>query len=99
MTDLFNMFHYLDKTRSGTVTSCEFEGAMLELGVTTDQAARVFTALDVDGDGVLSLEDWTHERVQPLSKFIAFRMIRRQMVGDNPLTAKRPPTSVCAIPL
>jgi hypothetical protein len=91
------MFHYMDKTKSGAVTRSEFEGAMLELGVPTDQAARAFTALDVDGDGVMSLEDWTHERVQPLSKFIAFRMIRRQMVGGNPLTAKRPPSSVCAV--
>jgi hypothetical protein len=94
MTDLFNMFNQLDKTKSGTVTRCEFEGAMLELGVPGDQAARAFVALDADEDGVLSLEDWTNERVQHLSKYIALRMIRRQVTGNNPLTAKRPPSSV-----
>ena len=88
------MFYHLDVSRAGAVTRCEFEAAMLELGVAAEQAARVFDALDVDGDGVLSLDDWTHERVQGLARHISLRMIRRQLVGSNPLTAKRPPSSV-----
>ena len=67
---------------------------MLDLGYSPEQAGKLFAILDCDNDGVLSLDDWTNKNVEGLSHLLASKMIRRELVGNNPLLAKRPPSSV-----
>lgn len=94
MTDVLNIFHELDVTSRGTVAAVDFEAAMVGLGYTAEQAAKIFGVLDVDGDGVLSLADWTNEAVITLARLLSYKMIRATLVGKSLLSARRPPTSV-----
>jgi hypothetical protein len=58
------------------------------------QAAKLFAILDVDGNGAITLADWTNAKTEGLALLLTFKMIRRELVGNDPLAAKRPPSSV-----
>lgn len=96
MTDLLNVFYRLDVAASGAVTRADFEAALVELGYTPPQAGTLFDSLDADGDGVLSMDDWTADASSALARLLAFRIIRRDVVGRDPRTTRRPPSSVRA---
>ena len=59
MTDLMNVFYELDVDHTGVVCLADFERLMLQLSFGPDAALRLFQRLDTDGDGALSLSDWT----------------------------------------
>lgn len=94
MTDLMNVFYELDADRLGVVCLADFERLMLQLSFGPDAALRLFQRLDTDGDGALSLSDWTSEHSKTLAEMLCFRIIRQRLVGRNPIKAQMPTPSV-----
>jgi hypothetical protein len=94
MTDLMNIFYELDVERTGVVCLADFERLMLQLSFGPDAALRLFQRLDTDGDGALSLSDWTSENSKSLAEMLCFRIIRQRLVGRNPVKAQMPTPSV-----
>lgn len=94
MTDLLSVFAELDAARTGAVPLADFEAAMLRAGVPPEAAARLFAAVDADGDGVLTFADWSSECVRRVAQALTYRLIRQRLVGNNPVKAQRPPSSV-----
>lgn len=94
MTDLMNVFYELDVERTGVVCLADFERLMLQLSFGPDVALRLFQRLDTDGDGALSLLDWTSENSKNLAEMLCFRVIRQRLVGRNPVKAQMPTPSV-----
>lgn len=98
MTDLLSVFAELDPARTGAVPLADFETAMLRVGVSPEAAARLFAAVDADGDGVLTFADWSSEHARRVAQALTYRLIRQRLVGNNPVKAQRPPSSVCRPP-
>jgi hypothetical protein len=96
MTDLMNVFYELDVERTGVVCLADFERLMLQLSFGPDAALRLFQRLDTDGDGALSLSDWTSETSKSLAEMLCFRIIRQSLVGRNPVRAQMPTPTVCS---
>ena len=94
MTDLMNVFYELDVDHTGVVCLADFERLMLQLSFGPDAALRLFQRLDTDGDGALSLSDWTSEDSKTLAEMLCFRIIRQRIVGRNPVKAQMPTPSV-----
>lgn len=94
MTDLLNVFAELDAARTGAVPLADFEAAMLRIGFAPEPAARLFAALDADGDGVLTFADWSSEHARRVAHALTARLIRQRLVGSDPVRAQRPPSSV-----
>ena len=53
------LFVKIDKDRSGTIDANELLKHLLEAGVDTDEISRTFAAIDTDGDGAITREEWT----------------------------------------
>ena len=103
-TDLLTVFSELDAACTGAVPLADFEAAMLRLGYTPEAAARLFAALDTNRDGVLTFADWSSEPARHVAHALAHRLIRQRLVGNDPVRAQRPPSSVrppppCSFPL
>jgi hypothetical protein len=94
LTDLLNVFDSIDVSRSGAVALADFEAAMMNLNYGPALAARIFRALDADGDGVLTMADWTSDESKAVALLITARLLRHALTGRNPLKAQRPPSSV-----
>lgn len=94
MTDLLNVFAELDAARTGAVPLADFEAAMLRIGFAPEPAARLFAALDADSDGVLTFADWSSEHARRVAHALTARLIRQRLVGNDPVRAQRPPSSV-----
>ena len=53
------LFEQIDTDKSGTIDAGELLKHLLEAGVDTDEISRTFSAIDTDGDGAITREEWT----------------------------------------
>ena len=92
--DFITTFTDMDVGSSGMVTGADFETMMLCLGYPPDQTARVFSILDVDKDGVISLNDWTSPECAALSHMLIRKMLRTKHQYTSSREPFRPRTTV-----
>ena len=59
MKDADSLFEQIDTNRSDTIDANELLKHLLEVGVDTDEISRTFAAIDTDGDGAITREEWT----------------------------------------
>ena len=59
MADADRVFAKIDEDESGTIDADELLEHLLEAGVDTDEISRTFAAIDTDGDGAITREEWT----------------------------------------
>ena len=59
MNDADRLFVKIDTNESGTIDADELLKHLLEVGVDTDEISRAFAAIDTDGDGAITKEEWT----------------------------------------
>ena len=59
MSDAAHLFAKIDKDKSGTIDADELLKHLLEAGVEADEISRAFAAIDTDGDGAITKEEWT----------------------------------------
>lgn len=55
---LRSLFHTYDVDNSGRIEKDEFSAICQELQVPTDEAESIFSRLDADGDGTVTLEEF-----------------------------------------
>ena len=53
------LFKQIDTNKSGTIDADELLKHLLGAGVDTDEISRTFAAIDTDGDGAITKEEWT----------------------------------------
>ena len=59
MSDADRLFVKIDTNKSDTIDANELLKHLLEAGVDTDEISRTFAAIDTDGDGAITREEWT----------------------------------------